>query len=83
MDHVVRRNTVVYGIVNGRKRPYTESVTIDLGRIASEPDEQLIDQSKRGPLEDLEEIIKKDKPRVIDKNDPDLHKVIDFLKDDH
>jgi hypothetical protein len=23
--------TVVYGIVNGRKRPYTESVTIDLG----------------------------------------------------
>ncbi len=24
-------NTVVYGVVNGRKRPYTESVTIDLG----------------------------------------------------
>ncbi len=23
--------TVVYGVVNGRKRPYTESVTIDLG----------------------------------------------------
>ncbi len=52
-------------------------------RIAPEPDEQLIDQSKRGPLEDLEEIINKDKPCVIDKNDPDLHKIIDFLKDDH
>jgi hypothetical protein len=30
LDHVIRRNTVVYGVVNGRERPYTESVTIDL-----------------------------------------------------